>query len=137
GEISIQLYFDDKKKTIKGEVVSPKKKTLKIKLGTSGLLDSEDLSKVTRAVVEATSPDFILEKLKTAFFKLPYEDSDNLKSPDIIPKDIQFIFGPPGTGKTTFLSWLIGGKNTDPIFLKDKQVEPLLASTNSNKKILV
>ena len=67
GEISIQLYFEDKKNTIKGEVVSPKKRELKIKLSTPGLLDNEDLSKINRAVVQATSPDFILEKLKSAF----------------------------------------------------------------------
>ena len=36
-----------------------------------------------------------------------------LKSKDVIPQDISFIFGPPGTGKTTYLSWLIGGKNPD------------------------
>ncbi len=135
GEISIQLYFDDQKKTITGEVVSPQKRILKIKLSSPEILKTEDLTKVTRAVVAASSPDFVLEKLKTAFCQLPFEDSDILKSKEVLPKDILFIFGPPGTGKTTYLSWLIGGKNPETVKFRDEEVSPLMIG--SNKKVLV
>lgn len=137
GEISIQLYFDDRKSTIKGEVLSPKKRVLKIKLSSPGLLDLEDLSKIERVVVLATSPDFILEKLKSAFSTLPFEDTDNLKNSDIIPNNISFIFGPPGTGKTTYLSWLIGGKNPEPLKFNKEKIEPILDEIQKNKRVLV
>lgn len=137
GEISIQLFFDDEKRTIKGEVVSPKKRTLKIKLSSPESVSSIDLTKVTRAIVEASSPDFILEKLKIAFSRLPFEDTDNLKKLSTLPSEIKFVFGPPGTGKTTYLSWLIGGKNPTPLLFNGTPITPLIEDESKRNKVLV
>jgi AAA domain len=135
GELSIQLVFGDDKRTIKGEVVSPKKQVLFIKLSNPDQLKGIDLEKVSHVIVEASSPDFILEKLKAAFSRLDFDDTDNLKSPDILPRNLNFVFGPPGTGKTTYLSWLIGGKNPEPLMFVDKAVVPLMEQ--EGKKVLV
>lgn len=135
GELSIQLFFGDEKMTIKGEAISPKKQSLLIKLSNPDQLNLVDLENVSHVVVEASTPDFILERLKTAFGRLDFQNTDNLKNADNFPKDLNFVFGPPGTGKTTYLSWLIGGKNPNPLMFADIKIVPLMEQTN--KKVLV
>ncbi|MGN6401067.1 MAG: DEAD/DEAH box helicase, partial [Flavisolibacter sp.] len=134
GDLSIQIYLGDEKHTLKGEVISPKKQSLNVKLTSLDQLNGIDLNKITQIIVEASTPDFILEKLKNAFARLNFEDTDNLKNKDILPSDLRFIFGPPGTGKTTYISWLIGGRNPNPLFFADQSTEPLM---DSNKRVLV
>jgi len=124
GQLQIMLYTDQVQKTVLAEVVSPQKNRLKVKLTKADQLDGFDLSAVHRAVVEVSSADFILEKLKNAFRALPFLDGDNLH--DRLPEDLKFIFGPPGTGKTTFLSWLIGGKQPGDLTLAGEQVMPIM-----------
>lgn len=126
GDIAIQLFTEEEKITVKGEVVSPKKRALHVRLSNSGQLNTLKTNVFIRAVVEASSPDFILERLKTAFSRLNMEDSDNLKNPALLTPDLKFIFGPPGTGKTTYLSWLIGGKNISPIDFCGEPIAPLM-----------
>ncbi len=135
GELSIQLFFGDEKRTIKGEVVSPKKQTLYVKLSSPEQLKEIKLEKVSHVVVEASTPDFILERLKNAFSKLNFLDTDILKNPSVLPANLNFVFGPPGTGKTTYLSWLIGGKNIEPLFFGDIPLTPLM--NEEGKKVLV
>jgi hypothetical protein len=134
GEVSIILYVGDEKHTIKGEVVSPKKQTLNVKLSNPNQIIGLDLTTVTYCVVEASSPDFILERLKVAFANLDFQDSDNLKSGSLMPKNLKFVFGPPGTGKTTYLSWMIGGKNPHPLSFCDETISPLM---DQDKRVLV
>ncbi|MEZ4959302.1 MAG: AAA domain-containing protein [Saprospiraceae bacterium] len=134
GELSLQLFYGDSKKTVVGEVVSPKRRTLTVKLSNLDQLGDINLLEVTRVVVSASTPDFILEKLKEAFRQLNFQDTDLLNSPSILPSDLNFVFGPPGTGKTTYLSWLIGGKNPSPLYFKDRELKPLM---DGNCKILV
>lgn len=134
GDLAIQIYLGNEKHTIKGEVISPKKQALNIKVANLDQLDGVDLNKVTQVVVEASTPDFILERLKNAFAKLNFEDTDNLKNKDILPSNLRFIFGPPGTGKTTYISWLIGGTNTDPLLFADQAIEPMM---ECSKRVLV
>lgn len=136
GPISIQLYIGDDRITIKGEIVSPQKRSIHIKLSSSELIKTLRVSNINRAVVEASSPDFILERLKNAFTKLNFHDSDNLKSPSILPDHLNFVFGPPGTGKTTYLSWLIGGKSPGPIEFCGEAVVSLMESGKNRVLVL-
>lgn len=134
GELSIQLIYDDDKKTIKGEVVSPKRQELLIKLSNPDQILNIPLERVSSAIVEASSPDFILERLKTAFAKLNFKNEDNLHSAEVLPQNLNFVFGPPGTGKTTYLSMLIGGKNSETLYFENTPISPLMLE---NKKVLV
>ncbi len=136
GDLSIQLIFGDDKKTIKGEVVSPKKNELHIKLSSPEQLRNIELEKIAHVIVEASTPDFILEKLKVAFARLDLRDADNLKSKEVLPSDLNFVFGPPGTGKTTYLSWLIGGKNKEPLKFCDKEIVPFMEHAKSRVLVL-
>jgi len=47
-------------------------------------------------------PDFLLTSLREGLGLLPFEDGKNLC--DDLNQNIEFVFGPPGTGKTTFLA---------------------------------
>lgn len=68
-------------------------------------LDSIDWEKCAKAVVEVNSPGQIVGRLKNAFQVLPFEDDYNFK--EHLTNRISFVFGPPGTGKTTRLADII------------------------------
>lgn len=135
GDISIQIFYGENKRTIKGEIVSPQKRLLKIRPSNPEQLAAIPLLEVSRVLVQSSSPDFILERLKTAFAGLNLSDTDMLNSSDLLPDSIKFIFGPPGTGKTTFISWLIGGKHPKDLLFCKEPVTPFM--DQKNRKVLV
>ncbi|WP_343643160.1 AAA domain-containing protein [Chryseobacterium sp.] len=120
GDMQIRLYQGDETKSVTVEVVSVKEYTLRAKLKKSADISDIDLAKVSRAVIDIKNPVFILEELRKAFYRLGFEDDYNLQQN--ITEQIRFIFGPPGTGKTTYLA-------TDEII-------PLMQE-NENLKVLV
>jgi len=75
---------------------------LKAKLADADKLKEVDWSKCSKATVQINNPVALLQKLSTAFAELDIPDGTNLK--DSLPANIGFVFGPPGTGKTTHLS---------------------------------
>ncbi|AEW03641.1 superfamily I DNA/RNA helicase [Sulfobacillus acidophilus DSM 10332] len=84
------------------EVVSVKSYTLRAKLRSNAEIDGVDLSLVTEARIEARNPVFLLEELKKSFNSLDFDADYDLQKN--LCKNIEFIFGPPGTGKTTHLA---------------------------------
>ena len=56
----------------------------------------------TRAVVNANNPTELMGKLINAFEGLEVEDGFDFKAN--LEDNISFVFGPPGTGKTTYVS---------------------------------
>ena len=86
------------------EVASVRDFTLRIKAKAA---DAKSLSKInwnkcTRATVSANNPTELMGKLITAFNALCVEDGFNFK--ENLGDNISFVFGPPGTGKTTYLA---------------------------------
>lgn len=102
GDLQLVLNFKNKEhKSVQVEVLSPQKRLLRAKLKDITALDGMLLDEVESAVIEVKNADFILDNLRNKFIKLPFADDDNLQ--EQLPKNIEFVFGPPGTGKTTHL----------------------------------
>jgi hypothetical protein len=102
GELSIKFNFKDGIDNINVDTVSVQKKELRIKLRDGHSLKDIDKKELSSAIVEVKNASFILDKLENAFAHLPFEDEDNLH--ENITADIDFVFGPPGTGKTTHIA---------------------------------
>lgn len=131
-DIPLVLHYDNQIKTVAIEVVNVKSYTLRAKLKTNAEIDGIDLSLVTEARIDAKDPVFLLEELRKQFARLEFDDGYNLQ--ENLCENIEFVFGPPGTGKTTYLV-----KNILlPIMRNSKELKVLvLTPTNKAADVLV
>lgn len=136
-DIPLELHFTDQPMVkVAVEVVNVKSYTLRAKLRTNAHIDGIDLSKVIEARIEARNPVFLIEELRKAFIKLGedngYDEDFNLQNN--LCENIEFVFGPPGTGKTTYVA-------RDVILPMMKSIEELkilvLTPTNKSADVLV
>lgn len=103
----IEVHFEfmnDEDKSIVFEVASVRDFTLRLKAKAA---DARALAKInwekcTRATVNANNPTELIGKLITAFKELDVEDGFDFK--ENLEDNISFVFGPPGTGKTTYVA---------------------------------
>lgn len=72
------------------------------KLESAGELDEINLGEVLEGRIEVQNPSFLLRELLERFRELRLDESFDMKA-NLTP-DIEFVFGPPGTGKTTHLA---------------------------------
>ena len=128
GGIEVRFSFSDREDFIKGfEVASVRDFTLRLKAkqGDIEFLNSIDWNSCTSASIDANNPIKLMGKLITAFNDLGLPDGYNLK--DNLKDNVSFVFGPPGTGKTTYIAHRI-------IDLMDKNVYcKILVLTPTNK----
>ena len=136
-DIPLELHFVDQPIVkVAVEVVSVKSYTLRAKLRTNAHVEGIDLSQVVEARIEARNPVFLIEELRKAFVKLGEDNkySDDLDLQDNLCENIDFVFGPPGTGKTTYVA-------RDIILPLMKSAEELtilvLTPTNKSADVLV
>ena len=105
-DIPLVLHMGDQTKTIAIEVTNIVSYTLRVKIKNSEDLEGIDLSSVNAATIDAKSPAFLLEELRKQFNELGeergFEDDYDMQSN--LCENIEFVFGPPGTGKTTHLA---------------------------------
>lgn len=101
-DIPLVLHIGDAKKTVAIEVANIKSNSLRVKLKSGVEIDGIDLTSVNAATIDAKSPVFLLEALRKEFADLGYADDFNMR--DNLCSNIEFVFGPPGTGKTTYLA---------------------------------
>lgn len=92
------------------EVANVKDFILRVKAKASDVenIDKIDWTRCTKAVIDVNSPVEIMHKLRNEFENLPYEAEFNFR--DGLTDNLSFVFGPPGTGKTTRLAEIIRHK---------------------------
>ena len=131
-DIPLVFHIGDTTKNIIIEVANIKSYTLRVKLKNSEAIDDIDLSTVTSATIDAKSPAFLLEELRKQFAE--FEFSDNFNMQGNLCENIEFVFGPPGTGKTTHLA-----RNVIlPIMQENAECKVLvLTPTNKSADVLV
>lgn len=101
-DIPLELRMGDAVKRVEIEVSNIKSYTLRVKLKNPDQIKDIDLSSVHSAGIDAKSPVFLLEELRRQFVKMNLPDEYDMQKN--LCDNIEFIFGPPGTGKTTYLA---------------------------------
>lgn len=101
--VRVDIHFDDGRTgKLHVESFTAKEFSLLGKLNSVDELNGVDLSKVVDASIAVQNPSFLLQELLNRFRELGVEDCFDMKTK--LTPDIEFVFGPPGTGKTTHLA---------------------------------
>lgn len=131
GDIQLKIQLEDERRTLAVEVVSIKDFSLRAKLKSPEEIDGLDFTKIRGGVLDIQNTIFTLEELIKSFHELPFEAEENLR--DLLPEHIRFVFGPPGTGKTTHLS----RNEIMPAMMGEKPLKMLvLTPTNKSADVL-
>ncbi len=101
-DIPLILEFENETKKLPIEVISIRSFTLRVKLKPNADISNINFHEVKEARITAQNPVFLLEELKNQFLKLGFDDGFNMQ--ENLCSNIDFVFGPPGTGKTTYLA---------------------------------
>lgn len=129
-DIPLILDFGGRTKTVAIEVVNVQSYNLRVKLRTNSEIDDINLGDVMEARITAQNPVFLLEALRKQFDELNLPFDYNLQRS--LPENIEFIFGPPGTGKTTYLA-----SNVLIPFMREEECRVLvLTPTNKAADVL-
>lgn len=91
------------------------------KLVSADELSGIDLGGVLEARIEIQNPSFLLQELLERFRGLGFDEKFDMKTS--LPRDIEFVFGPPGTGKTTHLA--------------EKVLIPMMQATKSTRVLVL
>lgn len=133
GGLEVHFVFSNRDELSVGfEVASVRDYTLRVKAKSAEAdsLNAIDWSRCTRATVSANNPIALMTKLKDAFRSFELNDDFSLK--DNLQHNVSFVFGPPGTGKTTHIAGRIS-----KLMSCDEDVKVLvLAPTNKACDVL-
>lgn len=101
--VRIDLVFGDGRSgKLHVESFTAKEFSLLGKLKSVDELTGIDLSQVVEARIDVQNPSFLLQELLNRFKDLGFDEKFDMKA-NLTP-NIEFVFGPPGTGKTTHLA---------------------------------
>lgn len=124
--IPLCLHTADKEIKLTIEVASVVSYSLRVKLEKTDKLNGLDFSNVQYATIDVKSPSFILRELSKKLNRLEFDDDYSFQ--ENLPENISFIFGPPGTGKTTYLV-----NNIILPLLREEKEMKILVLTPTNK----
>lgn len=131
-DIPMILHMGEETKTVVIEAANVQSYTLRVKMKKGSEIDGINLDTVTNISINAKSPAFLLEELRKQFDELGYEDNFNMQKN--LCKNIKFVFGPPGTGKTTHLAQNV----IIPMMRQEEECRVLvLTPTNKAADVLV
>lgn len=131
GDMTLKIQLDDERRSLAVEVVSIKDFSLRAKLKSPEEIEGIDFQKINGGILEIQNTIFTLEALVESFKNLDFDDSDSLQ--ECLPPNINFVFGPPGTGKTTHLAT----QEILPMMEGDKAMRILvLTPTNKSADVL-
>lgn len=102
GDLVLKVFEDGKPHSVSIEVVNVKEYTVRAKVRRKSEIAKINFDKVNKVVLNIKNPIFLLEKLQSNLQNFDFNDDYSLK--DNLTDRIKFIFGPPGTGKTTYLA---------------------------------
>lgn len=101
--VRLDLDFGDARTgKLRVESFTAREFSLLAKLASANELSGIELGDVLEARIEVQNPSFLLKELMDRFRDLRLEEKFNMKSG--LTPDIELVFGPPGTGKTTHLA---------------------------------
>lgn len=128
GDIEVKCAFTNRDSiSIRFEVANVRNNSLCLKASVSyqPILDKIEWSKCTKASITLKNQIDLMGKVRACFNSLGFKPGFNLKQG--LRNDLKFIFGPPGTGKTTTLAKrIISQMNSS-----DSQKILVLAPTNT------
>lgn len=104
-DFPLEIYMaNGEKKKLEVEAASVKSSDkLHVKLKSADDISKvDDFSSVQEATINVESPAFLIKALRKRFEELGLEDDFDMQAN--LCENIEFVFGPPGTGKTTHLA---------------------------------
>lgn len=119
-------FRDGSEKNLPFEAASIHSFSLRLKMMHAGDLQNLDAENIAEASIAAKSPEFLLQELQEQFGNLRFNDDFDMH--ENLCKNIRFVFGPPGTGKTTYLV----EKELLPL-VADKSLKNVLVLAPTNK----
>lgn len=130
-DMVIRLCIGKEEKKVSIEVANVQEDRLRVKLKNPEEINGIDLEAVHKIKLEKKSPSFLIKSLEQEFSMLGYPNDFDMQQG--LPKNISFIFGPPGTGKTTYLAQ----EFLRPLMKKKEKCKVLvLAPTNKAADVL-
>lgn len=98
-DFRLDLATESGVKSVTIEAASVRRGTLRVLMKNPSEIKGIDLEKVYESSINVKNPGFLLQSLRDGFESLGLPDEFNMKQN--LCENIRFIFGPPGTGKTT------------------------------------
>ncbi len=137
-DIPLDITFrDGQSKRFVIEVANVQSYTLRVKIKPNEYIYSANFDDVTQAKIVTQNPTFLTRELQKEFARFseePYCFDDDYNMQENLCENIRFIFGPPGTGKTTYLARDV----LIPLVKKEKKARVLvLTPTNKAADVLV
>lgn len=101
-DIPMQVITDEDTMKVVIEAANINSYTLRVRLKDADEMNRLNLDAVNEIKISVKNPAFLQEELLDNFSKLALDDAYDMQ--ENLCENIEFIFGPPGTGKTTYLA---------------------------------